>query len=108
MGLYLRAKCQVSRIILTSFRQGVVFLLPLPPPTTTTTTKQTPKEPTQARLKQLSLNTKQEFEFMYHLIDGERLKKAAVVAKLAISCISSSISLILALYACFLTTLFFY
>ena len=34
--------------------------------------------------------------------------KAAVVAKLAISCISSSISLILALYTSFLTTLFFY
>ena len=34
--------------------------------------------------------------------------KAAVVAKLAISCILSSISLILALYTSFLTTLFFY
>ena len=34
--------------------------------------------------------------------------KAAVVAKLAISCILSSISSILALYTSFLTTLFFY
>ena len=73
MGLYLRAKCQVFRITLTSFRQGVVF--PPPPPTNT---KRTPKESTQARLKQLSLDTKQEFEFMYHLIDGERLLSVVV------------------------------
>ena len=71
MGLYVRAKFQVYRIILTSFRQGVV----IPPPTTT---KRTPKEPTQVRLKQLSLNTKQEFELMYHLIDGERLLSVVV------------------------------
>ena len=29
-------------------------------------------------MKQLSLNMKQEFEFMYHLIDGERLLSAVV------------------------------
>ena len=71
MGLYVRAKFQFYRIILTSFRQEMV----IPPPTTT---KRTPKEPTQVRLKQLSLNTKQEFELMYHLIDGERLLSVVV------------------------------
>ena len=29
-------------------------------------------------MKQLSLNTKQEFELMYHLIDGERLLSVVV------------------------------
>ena len=41
MGVYLRAKFEVSSIILTSFRQGVI-LSPLPP-----TSKRTPKKPTQ-------------------------------------------------------------
>ena len=41
--LYLRAKLQVSRIILTSFRQGVI-LIPLP------TAKRTPKNSTQIRV----------------------------------------------------------
>ena len=43
MGLYLREKFQVSSIILTSFRQGVI--LPPSPPQ-----KRTPKEPTQIRV----------------------------------------------------------
>ena len=70
MGLYLRAKCQVFRITLTSFRQGVVF----PPPPAHQHTPHTER----GRLKQLSLDTKQEFEFMYHLIDGERLLSVVV------------------------------
>ena len=32
MYLYLRNKCQVSSIILTSFRQGVILILLKPPP----------------------------------------------------------------------------
>ena len=43
MGVYLRAKFEVSSIILTSFRQGGNFT-PLP------TSKRTPKKPTQIRV----------------------------------------------------------
>ena len=53
MSVYLRAKFQVSNIILKSFRQGVI----LPPSrarahthTHTHTSKQTPKKPTQIRV----------------------------------------------------------
>ena len=45
MDVYLRAKFEVSIIILTSFRRGVI--LPLPPPTS----KRIPKKPTQIRDK---------------------------------------------------------
>ena len=41
MGVYLRAKFEVSNLILTGCRQGVIF--PPPPPTL----KQTPKKTTQ-------------------------------------------------------------
>ena len=44
MGVYLRAKFEVSSIILTSFRQGVI----LPPHSTS---KRTPKKSTQIRVK---------------------------------------------------------
>ena len=50
MGVYLRAKCEVSSIILTSFRQGVTSHHP-------PTSKQTPKKPTQIRVKQENLRT---------------------------------------------------
>ena len=43
MGVYIRAKFEVSSMILTSFRQGVI----LSPPTS----KRTPKKPTQIRVK---------------------------------------------------------
>ena len=46
MGVYLRAKFENSSIILTSFRQGGWVIL-CPPPDL----KQTPKEPTQIRVK---------------------------------------------------------
>ena len=46
MGVHLRAKCDVSSIILTGFRQGWGGGgLP------TLTSKQTPKKPTQIRVK---------------------------------------------------------
>ena len=45
MGVYLRAKFEVSSIILTSFRQGVIL-----PPTPTFTSKGTTKKPTQIRV----------------------------------------------------------
>ena len=47
MGVYLRAKFEVSSIILTGFRLGGI----LPPPTHTHTSKRTPKKPTQIRVK---------------------------------------------------------
>ena len=43
-GVYLRAKFEISSIILTSFRQGVI----LPPPSPTS--KRTPKKTTQIRV----------------------------------------------------------
>ena len=46
MGVYLRAKFEVSSISLTSFRQGGVNLHPPHP-----TSKLTPKKPTQIRVK---------------------------------------------------------
>ena len=52
MGLYLRAKCQVSSLILTSFREGVIL-----PSTPTPTSKRTPKNPTQIRVKNLTLKS---------------------------------------------------
>ena len=48
MCVYLRTKFQVSSMILTSFRQGVILH---PPTTTTTTSKRTPKKSTQIRVK---------------------------------------------------------
>ena len=49
MDVYLRAKFEVSSIILTSFRGrgGGEFYHPPPPPTS----KQTPKKPSQIRVK---------------------------------------------------------
>ena len=44
MSVYLRAKFEVSSILLTSFRQGLI----LPPPTHL---KTNPKKPTQIRVK---------------------------------------------------------
>ena len=44
-GVYLRAKFEISSIILTSFRQGVI----LPPPPSPTS-KRTPKKTTQIRV----------------------------------------------------------
>ena len=52
MGLYVRAKCQVSSLIWTSFRQGVIL-----PSTPTPTSKQTPKNPAQIRVKNLTLKS---------------------------------------------------
>ena len=50
MNMYLRAKCQVSRITLKSFRQGRVGrILPL-------TSKQTLKKPTQIRVNKIEQN----------------------------------------------------
>ena len=46
MGVYLRAKFEVSSIILTSFKQGGGVILPPPP-----TLKQTPKNLTKIRVK---------------------------------------------------------
>ena len=51
MSGYLRTKFQVSSIILTSFRQGVVLPNPL-----THTTKRIPKKPTEIRVKMESLD----------------------------------------------------
>ena len=45
MSVYLRAKFEVSSIILTSFRQGGGIIYRPPP-----TSKRTPKKPTQIRL----------------------------------------------------------
>ena len=45
MGLHLRAKLEVSSVILTGFTQGVVILPPPP------ISKRTPKKPTQIRVK---------------------------------------------------------
>ena len=51
MEVYLRAKFEVSSIILTRFRQ-VGVILPSPPlPPTPVTSKRTPKKPTQIRVK---------------------------------------------------------
>ena len=47
MGVYLRAKIEVSSIILTSYRQGGRLILPLPP-----TSKRTSKKPTYIRAKE--------------------------------------------------------
>ena len=46
MCVYLLTKFQVSIIILTSFRQGVISPLPPPP----LKSKRTPKKPTQTRV----------------------------------------------------------
>ena len=43
MGVYLRVKFEVSSIILTGFRQGVILLPP--------TSKRTPQKPTQIRVR---------------------------------------------------------
>ena len=51
MCVYLRSKFEVSRIILTGFRQGLV----LNPPPHTPASKQTPEKPTQIRVKWLAL-----------------------------------------------------
>ena len=50
MSVYLRAKFEVSSIILTRFRMGVI--LPPPPlhPSPFFTSKRTPKKPTQIRV----------------------------------------------------------
>ena len=53
MCVYLHTKFQVSSIILTSFRQGVIFPSPPPPTHTHThTSKRTPKKPTQIRVNE--------------------------------------------------------
>ena len=52
MGMYLRAKSEVSSIILTSFRQGRGSFTP-PTPLHPLTSKRTPKKPTQIRVKEL-------------------------------------------------------
>ena len=51
MSVYIRAKFEVSSIILTDFRQGI--FTPPPPNRTPLThpSKQTPKKPTQIRVK---------------------------------------------------------
>ena len=49
MGVYLRAKFDVSSMILTSFRQGGSFTPPPPP-----TSKGTPENPAQIRIKKES------------------------------------------------------
>ena len=49
MGMYLRAKFEVSSLILTSFRQGGGGGVILP--TSPTILKRTPKKPTQIRVK---------------------------------------------------------
>ena len=46
MCVYVRAKFEVSSIILTSFRQGVILPPPLPPQNANP-----PKNPTQIRVK---------------------------------------------------------
>ena len=46
MRTYLRAKFEVSSVILTNFRQGGGYFTPSPPPTS----KRTPEKPTQIRL----------------------------------------------------------
>ena len=43
MYLYLRNKCQVSSIILTSFRQGVILILLNPPPQPQNETLKSPR-----------------------------------------------------------------
>ena len=51
MSVYLRAKFEVSSIIITRFRKGVI--LPPPPPLHPSpffTSKRTPKKPTQIRV----------------------------------------------------------
>ena len=50
MGVYLRAKFEVSSVILTSFRQGVI------PPHTPPISKRTPKKATEIRVKLASLS----------------------------------------------------
>ena len=52
MGVYLRAKFEVSSLIATGFRQagGGEVILSLPPPTS----KRTPKNPTQIRVNSLT------------------------------------------------------
>ena len=47
MGVYLRAKFEVSSIILTSFRLGGGVILP--PPPLLPTSKRTPKKPNQIK-----------------------------------------------------------
>ena len=51
MGVYLRAKFEVSRKILTSFRLGSSFTPTHPP-----TSKRTPKTPTQITVKTLEID----------------------------------------------------
>ena len=50
MDRYLRTKCHVSSIILTSFRHTGGVILPSP------ALKRTPKNPTQTRVKALTFN----------------------------------------------------
>ena len=49
MSVYLRAKFEVSSIILTRFRKGVILPPPLHP-SPFFTSKRTPKKPTQIRV----------------------------------------------------------
>ena len=53
MGVYLRAKFEVSSIILTGFRQGGVILHPPPPPPFFffPNSKRIPEKPAHARVK---------------------------------------------------------
>ena len=56
MCLYLRTKLEVSSIILVSFRQGRIFYQG----PSTTTAKQTPKKPTQIRVKNFNFKVTDE------------------------------------------------
>ena len=55
MGVYLHAKCEVSSMILTSFREGGVVLPASPPPPPQ---KETPKKPTQIRVNRKVVTVK--------------------------------------------------
>ena len=56
MGVYLRAKPEVSSVILTSFRLGGEGGVILPPSPLPHTSKQTPKKSTQIRVNTQFLN----------------------------------------------------
>ena len=73
MCVYLSTKFQVSRIILTSFRQGVIYP-PLPP-----TSEQTPKKPTQIRVNDLHVAIKH--CKVHHFTDDNLFNKSLKILK---------------------------